>query len=169
MTAFTMKGFSLTVLRLTTEMGSKILSLLDSPTDAFAWPKIINVPQTSNALAITQDPLEFLEQFNEKLDLYYSREPNLIFEPTVVELVHQAIQLVIRKLCNETERLNRMDAVEGDGDTGTAFARAAEILAQDLTDGKFQIDRPSAIFRRLGMIVESRMCGTCGASKQQSR
>lgn len=67
MTSFTMKGFSLTVLKLTTEMSSMILNLLDSPTDAFAWPKIIAVTQTSNSIQTVSDSLEFNEQFNEQL------------------------------------------------------------------------------------------------------
>lgn len=160
MTAFTMKGFSLTILRLTTEISSNVLNLLDSPTDAFAWPKTISVTQTSDSIREDQDSLEFLEQFSTQLDI---QEPNLILEPTVSDLVYQAIQLVIKKLSSETEKLNRMDAIEGDGDTGTAFARAAETLAQYLNTGRFQVDRPSAVFRRLGIICESRMGGTCGA------
>lgn len=74
---------------------------------------------------------------------------------------------MIKKLANETDKLNRLDAVGGDGDTGTAFARAADALAQDLADGKIVLERPSSLFRRLALIAESRMGGTCGASEQE--
>lgn len=61
--------------------------------------------------------------------------------------------------------MNRLDAVSGDGDTGTAFLRAADAIARDLGNGKLLLHRPSSIFRRLGLIAESRMGGTSGASK----
>lgn len=72
---------------------------------------------------------------------------------------------MIKKLHNETEKLNRLDAVGGDGDTGAAFSRAADTLVSDSNAGKLQFNRPSALFRRFGLIAESRMGGTCGASK----
>ena len=86
-------------------------------------------------------------------------------EATTAELVNQALQAVVKRLHTEIDKLNRLDAVAGDGDTGTAFARAADTLARDLTNGKIILDRPSALFRRLGLISESRVGGTCGASK----
>jgi hypothetical protein len=82
-------------------------------------------------------------------------------------LVHQALQTVVKKLHSEADKLNRLDAVSGDGDTGTAFSRAADTIARDLTNGKLMLDRPSSLFRRLGLIAESRMGGTCGASKKE--
>jgi len=39
----------------------------------------------------------------------------------------------------------------------------ADALALDLTNGKLILDRPSSLFRRIGLICESRMGGTCGA------
>ena len=108
----------------------------------------------------------YLHEFDRILFVFLSSESNLLLEPPAVELVNQAIQAVIKKLHNETDKLNRLDAVSGDGDTGTAFSRAADTLARDLTDGKLVLDRPSSLFRRLGLISESRMGGTCGASKQ---
>ena len=67
MTSFNMKGFSLTVLKLTTEMSSTVLSLLDSPTDAFAWPKTISSTQLSSSIQTLSDSLEFNEQFSAQL------------------------------------------------------------------------------------------------------
>jgi len=96
---------------------------------------------------------------------FFSSESHLLLEPSVAELVNQALQAVIKKLHSETDKLNRLDAVSGDGDTGTAFSRAADTVARDLTNGKLVLDRPSSLFRRLGLICESRMGGTCGASK----
>ncbi len=86
-------------------------------------------------------------------------------EPATAELVNQALHAVVKRLQNEIDKLNRLDAVSGDADTGTAFARAADTLARDLTNGKIILDRPSSLFRRLGLISESRVGGTCGASK----
>ena len=67
MTSFNMKGFSLTVLKLTTDMSSTILSLLDAPTDAFAWPKTISTTQLPSSIQTLSDSLEFNEQFSRKL------------------------------------------------------------------------------------------------------
>lgn len=80
-------------------------------------------------------------------------------------MIHQALQNVVKRIHAEADRLNRLDAVAGDGDTGIAFNRAADTIARDLTNNKLSFDRPSSLFRRLGLIVESRMGGTCGASK----
>ena len=60
--------------------------------------------------------------------------------------------------------MNKLDAVSGDGDTGTSFSRVADTIERDLNDGKLSFDRPANILRRLGFIAESRMGGTCGAS-----
>ena len=67
MTSFNMKGFSLTVLKLTTDMSTTILSLLDSPTDAFAWPKTISATQLSSSIQTLSDSLDFNEQFSAQL------------------------------------------------------------------------------------------------------
>jgi hypothetical protein len=99
--------------------------------------------------------------------LCFFSESHLLLEPAVAELVNQAIQTVVKRLHNETDKLNRLDAVSGDGDTGTAFARAADTIARDLANGKLTLDRPSSLFRRFGLIAESRMGGTCGASKKK--
>jgi hypothetical protein len=101
---------------------------------------------------------------NVKLWLCFS-EPHLKLDPPIAELVNQALHAVVKRLYNETDRLNRLDAVSGDGDTGAGFSRAADAIARDLSNGKLAIDRPSSLFRRLGLIAESRMGGTCGASK----
>lgn len=92
-------------------------------------------------------------------------ESHLILQPATAELVHQAFQAVIKRLEEETDKLNQLDSVLGDGDTGTAFSRAANTLTRDLDNGKLVLDSPALLFRRLGLISESRMGGTCGASK----
>ncbi len=67
MTSFNMKGFSLTVLKLTTDMSATILSLLDAPTDAYAWPKSISPTQLPSSIQTLSDSLEFNEQFSAEL------------------------------------------------------------------------------------------------------
>lgn len=92
-------------------------------------------------------------------------ESQLLFDSSTAELVHQALQNVVKRLHAEADHLNRIDAAAGDGDTGIAFSRAADTIARDLSNNKLSFDRPSSLFRRLGLIAESRMGGTCGASK----
>lgn len=96
--------------------------------------------------------------------LWFS-ESHLLLQPATAELVHQAFEAVIKRLQDETDKLNQLDSVLGDGDTGTAFSRVADTLVRDLGNGKLVLDRPASFFRRLGLISESRMGGTCGASK----
>ncbi len=67
MTSFNMKGFSLTLLKLATDMSSTILNLLDSPTEAFSWPKIISSTQAANSIQALSDSLEFNDQFSTQL------------------------------------------------------------------------------------------------------
>ncbi|CAF3696380.1 unnamed protein product [Adineta steineri] len=160
MTSFNMKGFSLTVLKLSSDMSTTALELLDAPTDAFAWPKTISATQSSNSIQALSDSLEFNDQFSSQLVI---NESYISFDSSTAELVHQALQAVAKKLYAEADKLNRLDAVSGDGDTGTAFTRAADAIARDLVNGKLSLDRPSSLFRRLGLIAESRMGGTCGA------
>lgn len=64
MTSFNMKGFSLTLLKLTADISSTILNLLDFPTDAFAWPKIISPTQLPTSIQPLTDSLEFTDQLN---------------------------------------------------------------------------------------------------------
>jgi hypothetical protein len=97
---------------------------------------------------------------------YIFSESQLLLDPATAELVHQALQAVVKRIQSETDKLNRLDAISGDGDTGTAFTRAVEAISRDLANGKLALDRPSSLFRRLGLIAESRMGGTCGASKK---
>lgn len=66
-TSFNMKGFSLTVLRLATDMSSTLLNLLDAPTDAFAWPKIISPTQSKASIQTLSDSLEFNDQFSSQI------------------------------------------------------------------------------------------------------
>lgn len=69
MTSFNMKGFSLTVLRLATDMGTAVLELFDAPTDAFSWPKTISATQAANSIQTLSDSLEFNDQFSAQLVL----------------------------------------------------------------------------------------------------
>lgn len=69
MTAFNMKGFSLTILKLTMDISANILSLLDAPTDAFAWPRVISTVQLPSSIQSLSDSLEFSEQFTAQLQI----------------------------------------------------------------------------------------------------
>ena len=72
MTSFNMKGFSLTVLKLASDSSTTILELLDSPTDAFSWPKTISPTQAANSIQALSDSLEFNDQFSAQLVIKYS-------------------------------------------------------------------------------------------------
>ncbi|CAF1345839.1 unnamed protein product, partial [Didymodactylos carnosus] len=135
MSSFNMKGFSLTILKLADDIMPSVFELLDFPTDAYAWPKTVS----------DED------------------ESQLTLDQSQAELVNQALQGVVKRLHNEEDTLNKMDAVSGDGDTGTAFSRAADAINCDLANNKLVVSRPSSFFRRLGLIAEAKMGGTSGA------
>ena len=67
MTSFNMKGFSLTLLKLATDMSTIVLDLLDASTDAFAWPKTISPTPAANSIQALSDSLEFNDQFSTQL------------------------------------------------------------------------------------------------------
>ncbi|CAF5162123.1 unnamed protein product, partial [Rotaria magnacalcarata] len=131
MTSFNMKGFSLTVLKLATDMSLTILNLLDAPTDAFAWPKAISPTQSASSIQAESDSLEFNEKFSSQIVISTS---HISLNPSTAELVNQALQAIVKRLHNEVDELNRLDAVSGDADTGTAFMRAADAIASDLAN-----------------------------------
>jgi dihydroxyacetone kinase len=64
MTSFNMKGFSLTVLKLTEPHLTSFLNLLDAPTEAFAWPKMISTVQLLSSIQSVSDSLEFNEEYS---------------------------------------------------------------------------------------------------------
>lgn len=67
MSSFNMKGFSLTVLKLSKDISSTVLDLLDFATNAFAWPKSISPAQASTSIQTLSDSLEFNEEFSAPL------------------------------------------------------------------------------------------------------
>lgn len=67
-TSLNMKAFSLTVLKLTADMREQVLDLLDAPTEAFAWPKMINRPQIETNLHLMADPIDSDDDPNNLLD-----------------------------------------------------------------------------------------------------
>lgn len=71
MTSFNMRGFSLTVLKLTTDMSSTILNLLDAPTEAFAWPKTLGTTQLTTSIHTIPDTLDFHEAFTSQVSIEY--------------------------------------------------------------------------------------------------
>lgn len=77
MSSFNMKGFSLSLLKLTKDISPTALDLLDFPTDAFAWPKSISPAQAPTSIQTLSDSLEFNEEFSAPLAHQYERSKGI--------------------------------------------------------------------------------------------
>ena len=129
MTAWSMRGFSLTLLRLPSNDTARqaMLSRLDAPTDAPAWPAVsrtapqppVPVPAPRPAPPATSSRPSHPSAFSMR-------------DPTSVA-VREALRAVAEALVGGEAELNRLDALAGDGDCGTTFARAARALLSALS------------------------------------
>jgi triose/dihydroxyacetone kinase / FAD-AMP lyase (cyclizing) len=76
-------------------------------------------------------------------------------------LARSILLAVTAALTDERERLDALDALVGDGDTGSTFASAAERIAADLDE--LPLGDRAALMGRLGELVSVSMGGSSGA------
>jgi dihydroxyacetone kinase len=76
-------------------------------------------------------------------------------------LTRYILLAVTAALTDERERLDALDALVGDGDTGSTFASAAERIAADLDE--LPLGDRAALMSRLGELVSVSMGGSSGA------
>ncbi|XP_022194079.2 triokinase/FMN cyclase [Nilaparvata lugens] len=124
------------------------VSLLDSETEAAAWPgcrlsfgeSAVHV-QDPNLLAIELTGPTFGEQD--------------------AELLKQCLKAVCRELIEAEERLNQLDSGCGDGDCGTTFRQLADAILKNVDN--LALRRPVTCFVELANIASQTMGGTSGA------
>jgi triose/dihydroxyacetone kinase / FAD-AMP lyase (cyclizing) len=144
MTALAMAGVSITVAALT----PALLSLLDVPTAAPAWPAhALLEPSTAHATrgAAAGEAGK------------HAHGTGAVPASTAARLVRG-----MRALLAAETQLNALDAASGDGDCGTSMAGGARAVLAALDDGSLSGDG-AALLAGLGATIEPAMGGTSGA------
>lgn len=143
MTSLDAAGVSITVLPLTAE-DDDLVTLLDRPTGAIAWPGARTVSAKH-----PRPEVRFVEVPTGPVDDPTTGTPD--------HRVRAAIDAACLALLDQEAELTRLDQIVGDGDLGTALARGAHAWADGAIDG----DAP-AMLRRLSELVRREVGGTSG-------
>ncbi|WP_028023767.1 dihydroxyacetone kinase subunit DhaK [Enterovibrio calviensis] len=139
MTAIDMKGFSLSLLRLDEETRSA----LQSDTATEAWPGVI---------AKRECPVVQCENKAVKIE----------YTPSQNDAVAAAIRTVCGTLIDLESELNRLDAIVGDGDTGSTFSAGARKVLAELDANNLPLGEPSVLLNVIGEKLTTVMGGSSG-------
>ncbi|MGT4070898.1 UNVERIFIED_CONTAM: dihydroxyacetone kinase subunit DhaK [Aeromonas hydrophila] len=139
MTAIDMKGFSLSLLRLDDETRAA----LQSYTATEAWPGVI---------AKCERPAVQCE--NQAVKIEYTPSQN--------DAVATAVRTVCGTLIDLEPELNRLDAIVGDGDTGSTFAAGARKVLAELDAKNLPLNEPSVLLNVIGEKLTTVMGGSSG-------
>ena len=170
MTAWDMRGFSLTLLRLPADHSTRQqwLQWFNEPTDAPAWPASTGRPPAHQPpRPITLDTQPSIDS-SASVSSSSSSAP---FSPLVVPLLRAAAEALV----SSSDELNTLDSRSGDGDCGSTFKQGAELLLHDLqsyppvsaastspTPSTLAMSSPYVLFRSLRKYTAA-MGGTSGA------
>jgi triose/dihydroxyacetone kinase / FAD-AMP lyase (cyclizing) len=139
MTSMSMKGFSISAMPLDGRTRDALLAPSE-PTSS--WP----VARTVSRL----NPLPLPVAGNARI------------RPSSDDPVVRSMLLAVSAaLTDERERLDALDAMVGDGDTGSTFASAAARIAAEID--QLPLAEPAALLHRLGELVSVSMGGSSGA------
>ncbi|RJX67414.1 DAK2 domain-containing protein [Vibrio sinensis] len=139
MTAIDMKGFSLSLLRLDDETRAA----LQSETATEAWPGVI--AQCDRAV---------IQCENKAVKIEYTPSQN--------DAVAVAVRTVCGTLIDLESELNRLDAIVGDGDTGSTFSAGARKILTELDANNLPLNEPSVLLNVVGEKLTSVMGGSSG-------
>lgn len=76
--------------------------------------------------------------------------------------VEQRLRAVLETLLASEEALDQLDAISGDGDTGSTFARGASAVLEALEDGELACGDPGQLMSRMGELLALGMGGSSG-------
>lgn len=150
LTSLEMPGVSLSVLR---DLNDRDLALLDAPTDAPAWPRVVGQPQQA------QEPVPELwagppSPETDATDL-------ASVQPDAGRLTVAGIVAGAGALRDANALLTGLDRQIGDGDLGVNLSRLAD--AVDCATPGFDQERPAVTIRRLANLIQAHLGGTSGA------
>lgn len=149
-----MKGFSISILRIPDgEKGDEIISLLDAPTKAFAWPSssVTAMDKDTNAKCIP------LPKAPDEATFGGQDRPREEGVDTILNCLTAACHTLI----SEASRLDELDQVVGDGDCGSTFSTgAAAILDSSAIQNAKSLEELAFL---IGTIAGEHMGGSSGA------
>jgi dihydroxyacetone kinase len=138
-TALDMYGFSVTLFPYDREL----MNYLKADTDALGWPGIeyVSAVETVDIGAL---PIRSS------------------FEPSRNDQVEGVLKAVCSALLDSESELNEIDALVGDGDTGTTFGNAARAINQALEDNELPLNEISELLSAIAQILSNAMGGSSG-------
>jgi triose/dihydroxyacetone kinase / FAD-AMP lyase (cyclizing) len=145
LTALEMAGVSLSVL----PVDDRILSLLDAPTDAPAWPTAANRPRKRTSDTIPAPPVMPV----------VSTEPKGP-QSHLGQRIGAAIRAATDALIEAAPRLTQLDQAVGDGDLGISLERGARAVQAALPS--YPLDDPAAALHALALTLQRSLGGTSG-------
>lgn len=137
--ALDMKGFSLSVISLTDTLREALLA----PVEAAGWPSVV-IPQQPEVVVAS------------------NRIPEHHFTPSDNETTRRALSTICRTLINAESELNALDALVGDGDTGSTFAGGARRVLSALENGQLPLDKPDDLMIAVAEHLATAMGGSSG-------
>ncbi|ROV60603.1 DAK2 domain-containing protein [Vibrio ponticus] len=139
MTAIDMKGFSLSLLRL--DDATRTALFAESATEA--WP---------GAFEVSKEAVVACE----------NRAAKIEYTPSQNDAVATAIRQVCGTLIDLEPELNRLDAIVGDGDTGSTFAAGARKVLVELDANNLPLNEPATLLNVVGEKLTTVMGGSSG-------
>lgn len=139
MTAIDMKGFSVS----TIQLDDSITQALLAPVDTEAWPGTIS----RRELPITRCD---------------NRIAKVTHEPSFDEHTASVLRTVCGAIINIEDELNRLDAIVGDGDTGSTFAAGARQVLEKLDAQALPLQDKAALLTTIADCLTSVMGGSSG-------
>lgn len=139
MTAIDMKGFSISTIQLNAEVTEALLA----PVEVEAWP---------GAVACRKVPVTQCKNQITKTNYQPSHD--------------EETAMIVRNVCNTVidieAELNRLDAIVGDGDTGSTFAAGARKVLAKLEAGELPLQNNSGLLLTVADCLTSVMGGSSG-------
>ena len=156
MTAWDMRGFSLTLLRLPADGAKRRLWMqwFDAPTDAPAWPVSTGCPPALHS----RPSITLHSRSASQSAILVSSSSPPPFSPLLIPL----LRAVAEALVSWTDELNALDSHSGDGDCGSTFRQGAQLLLLDLRSSAIDLSSLPALYRSLRK-YSAAMGGTSGA------
>lgn len=137
--ALDMKGFSLSVISLTDNVREALLA----PVEVAGWPAVVT---PSNAEVVVAEYLI----------------PEHHFVPSENAVTRNVLTTVCQTLINAESELNKLDALVGDGDTGSTFAGGARRVQSALEEGRLPLDKHDDLMIAVGEHLATAMGGSSG-------
>ncbi|CAG0883596.1 unnamed protein product [Cyprideis torosa] len=150
MTSVDMAGVQMSVLVASDE----ILSHLDAPTSALAWPKDIWSSVTAPGFDLAKRTV--VVEVSQEVE---ANEEGPKLSEAQSKLLKQILTSVVDDLIDSEDRINELDRGCGDGDCGTTLAIAAKAIKSSMD--KYAFEYPLSLCLALARTIEQ-TAGGCG-------